>query len=57
LSRNLDILTGQYLNEVLQKNGLSREKLYLTGVVKEPTPGNRKPTAKEIKRWMPLPGG
>lgn len=44
---------GQYLNKVLQKNGLDRSKLYLTGVVKEPTPGNRKPRAGEIKRWMP----
>jgi DNA polymerase len=44
---------GQYLNKVLQKNGLDRGKLYLTGVVKEPTPGNRKPTAREIERWMP----
>ena len=44
---------GQYLNQVLQKNGLVREKLYLTGVVKEGTPHNRKPTAREIKRWMP----
>lgn len=45
--------SGRYLNKVLQKNGLDRSKLYLTGVVKEPTPGNRKPTAGEIKRWMP----
>jgi len=45
---------GQYLNEVLQKNGLDRGKLYLTGVVKEATPGNRKPKAKEIERWMPI---
>jgi len=45
--------SGQYLNEVLHKNGIDRRKLYLTGVVKEPTPGNRKPKADEIKRWMP----
>lgn len=45
--------SGQYLNEVLQQNGIDRRKLYLTGVVKEPTPGNRKPTADEISRWMP----
>jgi DNA polymerase len=44
---------GQYLNQALEKNGLDRGKLYLTGVVKEPTPGNRKPKAKEIDRWMP----
>jgi uracil-DNA glycosylase family 4 len=45
--------SGQYLNKVLQKNGIHREKLYITGVVKEPTPGNRKPSAEEIRRWMP----
>ncbi len=45
--------SGQYLNKVLQQNGLDRSKLYLTGVVKEPTPGNRKPRADEISRWMP----
>ena len=27
--------------------------MYITSVVKEPTPANRKPTADEIKRWMP----
>ncbi len=45
--------SGQYLNEVLREYGIDRSKLYLTGVVKEPTPGNRKPTADEIRRWMP----
>jgi len=44
---------GQYLNKVLQQHGIDREKLYLTGVVKEGTPHNRKPTAEEIKKWMP----
>lgn len=44
---------GRYLNKVLRNNGIDRSKLYLTGVVKEPTPGNRKPTADEIKCWMP----
>ncbi len=44
---------GQYLNKVLQHYGLDRRSLYLTGVVKEGTPHNRKPTAREINRWMP----
>jgi uracil-DNA glycosylase len=44
---------GQYLNKILQQNGIDRNELYITGVVKEPTPGNRKPKADEIKRWMP----
>ncbi len=44
---------GRYLNQVLQKYGLDRDNLYLTGVVKEGTPHNRKPTAREIERWRP----
>jgi uracil-DNA glycosylase len=44
---------GKYLNKVLLKKGIDRSQLYLTSVVKEPTPANRKPTANEIKRWMP----
>jgi len=44
--------SGQYLNEVLRRNGLDRGKLYLTGVVKEATLGNRRPSAGEINRWM-----
>lgn len=44
---------GKYLNEVLQDRGMDRGKFYITSVVKEPTPGNRKPTAEEIERWMP----
>ena len=45
--------SDKYLNRVLQENGLDRKKLYLTGVVKEPTPRNRKPTADEIKHCSP----
>lgn len=45
--------TGQYLNKVLQQYHLDRERLYLTAVVKEGTPHNRKPTAREISRWLP----
>jgi uracil-DNA glycosylase len=46
--------SGQYLNRVLQRNGLDRNTLYITAVVKEPTPGNRKPRADEINCWMPV---
>lgn len=45
---------GKYLNQVLQEKGIDRAQLYLTSVVKKPTPGNRKPTAGEIKYWIPL---
>ena len=44
---------GRYLNHVLREKAIDRDELYLTCVVKEPTPGNRKPKADEIKRWMP----
>ena len=45
--------SGKYLNTVLRKNKLERNKLYITSVVKETTPRNRKPTAEEIRYWMP----
>jgi uracil-DNA glycosylase len=38
---------------VLSKNNLDRSKLYVTSVVKQTTPRNRKPTAEEIEYWMP----
>lgn len=46
--------SGRYLDEVLRKSGLDRRKLYISGVVKETTPGNRMPNAREIERWMPV---
>jgi uracil-DNA glycosylase family 4 len=45
--------SGQYLNKILRHNGLDRSRLYITAVVKEPTPKNRKPRIAEIDRWMP----
>ncbi len=45
--------SGKYLDKVLKDCGLIREHLYITALVKEPTPGNRKPTAAEIKYWIP----
>ena len=44
---------GKYLDAVLRARGMERKAFYITSVVKEPTPGNRKPTAEEIERWMP----
>jgi DNA polymerase len=41
--------SGKYLDRLLSSAGLSREKIYLTGAVRCPTPRNRKPTTKEIK--------
>jgi uracil-DNA glycosylase family 4 len=45
--------SGKYLDAVLRKNNVDRGKLYVTNVVKETTPGNRRPTAQEISYWMP----
>lgn len=45
--------SGRYLDRVLEQSGLRREQLFITSVVKEGTPGNRKPRAHEIERWMP----
>jgi uracil-DNA glycosylase family 4 len=45
--------SGKYLDTVLRKNNIDRSKLYITSVVKETTPGNRRPTAQEIRHWMP----
>jgi uracil-DNA glycosylase len=45
--------SGKYLDTVLRKNNVDRSKLYITNVVKETTPGNRRPTAQEIQYWMP----
>jgi len=44
---------GKYLDKVLSMSNLDRNKLYITSVVKETTPGNRRPTREEIERWMP----
>jgi uracil-DNA glycosylase len=44
--------SGKYLDSVLRKNNIDRSKLYVTSVVKETTPGNRRPTAREIRYWM-----
>ena len=45
--------SGKYLNTVLIKNNIDRSKLYITSVVKQSTPRNRKPTEQEIRYWMP----
>jgi DNA polymerase len=45
--------SGKYLDGVLQKKGIDRKQLYLTCVVKEPTPGNKKPSVEQIARWLP----
>ncbi len=46
--------SGKYLDKVLAENGIRRETLFITSVVKCKTPGNRKPTPKEIENCLPL---
>lgn len=43
--------TGRYLDTVLKRCGLDRSQVYLTNIVKETTPGNRKPTTWEVRLW------
>jgi len=45
---------GKYLDRVLKANNIRRESLFITSVVKCKTPGNRKPTAKEIADCIPF---
>lgn len=44
---------GNYLNELLEKIGLSREQVYITNVVKCRPPGNRDPQPEEIEACRP----
>ena len=44
---------GKWLNKILKKNKINRNKLYITNVVKTKTPNNRRPNEKEIKKWLP----
>lgn len=46
--------SGKYLNKVLAANGLKREDIFITSVVKCPTENNRRPTQKEIDSCLPL---
>jgi DNA polymerase len=44
---------GKLLNQILKKSKISRKKLYITNLIKVKLPNNRKPTEKEIKKWLP----
>ena len=46
--------SGKYLASVLEKNGMNRDSLYITNIVKCRTPQNRKPTDEEIKSCLPV---
>jgi uracil-DNA glycosylase family 4 len=44
---------GKYLDELLEKNGLKRDDVYITNVVKCRPPGNRDPEPEEIEACRP----
>lgn len=44
---------GKFLNKVLAKNGIIREELFVTNIVKHVTPKNRKPLPDEIVACAP----
>jgi len=44
---------GKFLNTVLGKNKIRRERLFITNVVKHKTPQNRTPRSDEIRACLP----
>jgi uracil-DNA glycosylase family 4 len=44
---------GKFLNKVLAKNGINREEVFVTNVVKHVSPKNRKPLPDEIAACAP----
>lgn len=43
---------GKFLNKVLAENGINREELFVTNIVKHVSPKNRKPLPDEIAACM-----
>lgn len=44
---------GKFLNKALAANGINREDLFVTNLVKHTSPGNRRPFADEIEACAP----
>jgi DNA polymerase len=44
---------GKFLNKVLAENGINREEVFVTNIVKHLTPKNRKPLPDEIEACKP----
>jgi DNA polymerase len=44
---------GKFLNKVLTENGINRQDLFVTNIVKHKTPNNRKPLTDEIEACTP----
>lgn len=45
---------GKFLNKVLSENGIDREKVFVTNIVKHTSPQNRKPLPTEIAACVPF---
>lgn len=45
--------SGKYLDSVLRKYNINREKLFITSIVKHKSPRNRQPTRDEISACLP----
>lgn len=45
---------GKLLDQLLSKNGIGREEVYITNVVKHRPPGNRAPNKDEIRIYLPF---
>ena len=45
--------SGRFLNKVLAENGLKREQLFITSIVKHVSPKNRKPFPDEVAACLP----
>ena len=45
--------SGRFLNKVLSENGLKREDLFITSIVKHVSPKNRKPYSDEVAACLP----
>ena len=44
---------GKFLNKILAENGIKREEIFITNIVKHVTPQNRKPFADEVEACVP----
>ena len=44
---------GKFLNKVLAENGINREEVFITNIVKHVTPQNRKPFPDEMEACAP----
>ena len=46
-------MSGKFLNKVLAENGLKREDIFITSIVKHVSPKNRKPFPDEVAACLP----